>query len=273
MREQNRKKEYMEMESGGKVILYSVIGIISLIVLVLSIVLANGQDAEQIDNNLDVGVDNIISKTGDSDEVEEIENVSSEIGKTVEEQEELESEDNKIEESTENIEEIKESDPIIDDSGKIDEVQENVEQQVQSEEKVEEVLEFVMPLEGDVMEVFSKDTLIYSKTLEEWVTHLGIDIKAPKTTVVSSAEAGVIKSIKNDPRYGLTIVVEHNEMYQTVYSNLLSTEFVVVGESVTKGQPIGTVGNTATFEIAEEPHLHFELLENGLQVDPMLYIK
>lgn len=102
---------------------------------------------------------------------------------------------------------------------------------------------------------------------------MGIDIKAEKTTVVKSAEAGTVKSIKNDPRYGLTIVIEHANGYQTVYANLLTSEFVVEGEKVEKGQSIGTVGNTAVFETADEPHLHFEILKDSIQVDPSIYIK
>lgn len=132
---------------------------------------------------------------------------------------------------------------------------------------------FQMPVEGEIIKKFAKTSLVYSNTLGEWVTHNGIDIKADKTTVVKAAEEGTVKSIKNDPRYGLTIVIEHTNDYTTVYSNLLSAEFVVVGEKVEKGQTIGTVGNTATFEIADEPHLHFEILHNSENLDPELYFK
>ena len=141
-----------------------------------------------------------------------------------------------------------------------------------SKEEVKE-LSFEMPVEGEIAKPYARDNLVYSNTLEEWTTHLGIDIKADKTTVVKASEAGTIKSIKNDPRYGLTIVIEHNEEYQTVYSNLLSSEFVVEGEKVEKGQSIGTVGNTASFEIADEPHLHFEILKNSIEEDPSIYLK
>ena len=134
-------------------------------------------------------------------------------------------------------------------------------------------ISFSKPVEGEIVKEFAQDNLIYSNTLEEWTTHTGIDIKAEKTTVVKSAEAGVVKSIKNDPRFGLTIVVEHDSVYQTVYSNLLTSEFVVEGETVEKGQALGTVGNSAVFEIADEPHLHFEILKNSIQVDPSIYIK
>ena len=67
---------------------------------------------------------------------------------------------------------------------------------------------------------------MYSETLQEWVVHNGIDIKADKTTVVKAAAAGKVSSIKNDPRYGLTITIEHSNGFKTVYANLLTAEFV-----------------------------------------------
>ncbi len=134
-------------------------------------------------------------------------------------------------------------------------------------------ISFAKPVEGDIIREFAKDNLVYSETLQEWVTHLGIDIKANKTTVVKASADGTVKSIKNDPRYGLTIIIDHDDGYQTIYSNLLTTEFVVEGEKVKQGQSIGTVGNTAVFEISDESHLHFEILKDSEQLDPNIYIK
>lgn len=144
-----------------------------------------------------------------------------------------------------------------------------------TEQKVEtkKELKFKMPVEGEITKEFSKDTLVYSETLKEWITHLGIDIKAEKTSVVKASEEGTVKSIKNDPRYGLTVVVEHEDGYKTVYANLLTAEFVSEGEEIKQGQTIGTVGNTAVFEIADESHLHFEILKDGEYVDPNIYIQ
>lgn len=139
--------------------------------------------------------------------------------------------------------------------------------------KTEKEPEFVMPVAGDIMKEFADNKLVYSSTLDVWTTHNGIDIAADKTTVVKASAEGKIQSIKNDPRYGITIIIEHSSGYKTVYSNLLSTEFVVEGEQVEQGQSIGTVGNSATFEVADEPHLHFEILKNNEQVDPELYLK
>lgn len=132
---------------------------------------------------------------------------------------------------------------------------------------------FKSPVEGEIIREFAKDKLVYSNTLEEWVTHTGIDIKAEKTTVVKAAASGTVKSIKNDPRYGLTVVIEHDNGFTSVYSNLLTAEFVVKGEKVEQGQSIGTVGNTATFEISDEAHLHFEITKDGQNLDPELYLK
>ena len=140
-----------------------------------------------------------------------------------------------------------------------------------TEEKKE--VTFVKPTDGEIICEFAKDNLIYSETLKEWVTHTAIDIKADKTSVIKASADGIVKSIVNDPRYGLTVVIEHDDGYETVYSNLLTAEFVVEGEEVTQGQTIGTAGNTASFESAMEAHLHFELLKDGEYLDPSIYLK
>lgn len=136
-----------------------------------------------------------------------------------------------------------------------------------------EDLKLCMPVDGEIIKEFAKDNLVYSETLKEWVTHTGIDIKADKTSIVKAAAKGKVASIKNDPRYGLTVIINHDNGFQTIYANLLTAEFVVEGEELEEGQTIGTVGNTATFEIADDFHLHFEVLKNNEYVDPTLYMK
>lgn len=144
------------------------------------------------------------------------------------------------------------------------------------EEKKTEVkkeISFAKPVEGEISKAYAKENLIYSETLQEWTTHFGIDIKADNATIVKATAEGKVKSIKNDPRYGLSVIIEHQDGYETLYANLLTSEFVQVGEEVKQGQSIGTVGNTATFEIADTSHLHFELSQNGEKLDPNQYLK
>lgn len=202
---------------------------------------------------------------------------SSQIGKTVEE---LESE---IQETSAENEDAKETSvpevPAEANNNTVkEEKKENVankQEEKKEEEKKEEPKkdpEFELPVEGEKMQEFATDRLVYSETLKEWVVHTGVDIKAEKTTVVKASEAGKVTAIKNDPRYGITVIIEHANGFETRYANLLTAEFVAVGEEVTKGQTIGTVGNTATFEILDESHLHFEILKNGEYQDPALYV-
>lgn len=143
----------------------------------------------------------------------------------------------------------------------------------QNNENTTSETQFIFPVEGEVIKEFAKDNLIYSETLEEWITHTGIDIKAERTTVVKATADGTVKTIKNDPRYGLTVTIEHNDGYTSIYSSLLSAEFVKEGEKVSQGQTIGTVGNSSVFEVAEDNHLHFELLKDGSNINPEIYLK
>lgn len=138
--------------------------------------------------------------------------------------------------------------------------------------KIEKDPEFVKPIEGEITKEYAKDSLIYSETLKEWTTHFGIDIKAERATVVKSAADGTVKYIKNDPRFGLTIIIEHSNGFETRYCNLLTTEFVSEGEEVKAGQTIGTVGESSIYEIVDESHLHFEILKNSENVNPSEYI-
>ena len=207
------------------------------------------------------------------------EETSSSFGKTVEELKDSKNETEKIAVNTSQMNESKETKNnsnakvVKDSNNKKNTAKEDaVITNARSTEKIPDP-EFKMPVTGEIIKEFANNKLVYSNTLDVWATHNGIDIKADKTTVVKSSADGKVASIKNDPRYGLTVIVEHVNGYKTVYANLLSTEFVTEGENVKQGQSLGTVGNTASFEISDEPHLHFELLKNNEQQDPELYLK
>lgn len=212
---------------------------------------------------------------------QETENAASEIGKTVEEQEnstqtDTPNEESLAEETTETNAEPSKEIQTPERTETPDETNTSSTTNAPVEETPTETkreVTFVKPTEGEIICEYAKDNLIYSETLKEWVTHTAIDIKADKTSVIKSAADGVIKSIVNDPRYGLTVVISHDEGYETVYSNLLTAEFVVEGEEVKQGQTIGTAGNTASFESSMPCHLHFELLKDGEYLDPTIYLK
>lgn len=132
-------------------------------------------------------------------------------------------------------------------------------------------LHFMVPVEGEIAKDFSDSSLVYSETLEEWTVHLGVDIKSERGSAVVASESGQVESIKNDPRYGTTVTIVHANGFKTIYSNLLSADFVTEGQDIEKGQTIGSVGDNAAFEIADEPHLHFEMKKDGETVNPSNY--
>lgn len=134
--------------------------------------------------------------------------------------------------------------------------------------------EFIRPIEGETAKIFSMDSLIYSETLQEWVTHRGIDIKAEKGTEVKAIMDGTIKSIKTDPRYGISIIIKHSKGFESVYACLLNeAQGLKEGDTIEQGQVIGNVGNSGIFESAEGMHLHFEMTKDGDYVNPDIYVK
>jgi len=130
-----------------------------------------------------------------------------------------------------------------------------------------------MPTVGKVITAFAMDTLVYSQTLEQWNTHNGIDIAADLGTAVKAAMKGTVAEvIPNDPRLGVVVILDHGDGIQTLYGNLQSDKLAKKGDTVEKGQVIGAVGKTAPFEIEDPPHLHFEVIKDGKNIDPQQYL-
>ena len=262
-----------------KKVLY--ISAILLAVAIVAFVIASFTYARKTDNNnvgkFDTDIIGELSATDDSESkmYVKVEDLNDEK-KEIKEEKKVAVNTSDVEEKVQKQKEEKqETKPVVKQEVKKENIEETKKETVTTNTKPEVLPDpkFVKPVEGEIIKKFAKENLVYSNTLGEWTTHNGIDIKADKTTVIKAAEAGTVKYIKNDPRYGLTIVIEHNNGYKTIYSNLLSTEFVVENEKVQKGQAIGTVGTTSTFEILDDPHLHFEIMKNSEYLDPELYLK
>lgn len=145
-------------------------------------------------------------------------------------------------------------------------------EQTDGEAEKEEPFEFAAPLNGKIMVPFSGDSLIFSETMQDFRKHGGVDIKSAILEKVRAAEAGVIKEVKTDRSLGITVVIDHENGFESVYANLSTAEMVRAGDRVEKGVIISGVGDTAPTETGEEAHLHFELLKDGKAVNPEDYI-
>jgi len=131
-------------------------------------------------------------------------------------------------------------------------------------------LKFIMPVNSNEFGMkFSDGQLIYSKTLNEWRTHNGIDILEKVGTPVFAIEDGTIKEIISTPDEGIKIIIEHRDGYKSVYSNLSTTKMVELNDEIKKGEVISGIGKTAAFEYQEPDHLHFEMYKDGLLINPL----
>ncbi len=133
---------------------------------------------------------------------------------------------------------------------------------------------FAMPIDGEIVSLHDTETPVFSTTLGEWRVHTGVDISAESGADVYASASGVVSAIFNDARYGYTVEIQHDNDLKTRYSNLSKDEsnILKVGDEVKKGDKIGTVGDTSLFELADEPHLHFEMVYQGKKVNPLDYI-
>ena len=140
-------------------------------------------------------------------------------------------------------------------------------------EKKPEKLTMVSPVVGEVTKFHSIDTPVFSNTLNEWRVHTGLDITADEGDGVYAAAAGEVTKVFSDPFLGKTVEITHDGGIVSVYSNLSSSDIQVsVGDTVKSGAKIGTVGDTSLIELADEPHIHFEVKVNGVSVNPLDYI-
>ena len=98
--------------------------------------------------------------------------------------------------------------------------------------------------------------------------HPGLDMPAPRGTLVRAAKDGRVISSGYMGGYGREIVIEHRNNYHTRYAHN-SANFVKVGDFVRKGQAISLVGSSGR---STGSHLHFEIRLNGIPLDPLDFL-
>lgn len=124
------------------------------------------------------------------------------------------------------------------------------------------------PVSGEVIMDYAMDCLCYNPTTRDWRTHNGMDFAADAGTDVCAAADGTVYTIYTDETMGTTVVIRHSDGYVTTYSSLSQDVPVTVGQEVTLGQIIGSVGTTALIESSMGDHVHFSVSCGGNPVDP-----
>lgn len=99
-------------------------------------------------------------------------------------------------------------------------------------------------------------------------SHTGIDVASPVGTDIKAADKGEVIFAGWKSGYGKLVIVKHEDGIETYYAHCDELK-VKVGESVSKGQLLATVGKTGQ---VTGPNLHFEVRKNGKALDPLKYV-
>jgi murein DD-endopeptidase MepM/ murein hydrolase activator NlpD len=99
--------------------------------------------------------------------------------------------------------------------------------------------------------------------------HPGIDIAVSVGSLVRAAGGAIVRQAGEDPEYGLFVLLEHPDEYQTMYGHL-SRILVTADATVAPGEVIGLSGNSGR---STAPHLHFEIRQRGLSLDPKTMVE
>lgn len=117
----------------------------------------------------------------------------------------------------------------------------------------------ISPVEGWITRTFSPDSIN---------GHQGIDFAASRGTPIRATAPGVVEEINIDKYLGLIITIKHEHGYSTRYGHC-SQVLISKHEKVNRGQTVALVGNTGR---STAPHLHYEVLKNGKNVDPARFL-
>ncbi len=100
-------------------------------------------------------------------------------------------------------------------------------------------------------------------------THGGTDIAAPLGTPILAAADGIVVTATWHNSYGYYVKIKHDDTYSTLYAHC-SVLYVTAGQEVKQGQIIADCGSTG---YSTGPHLHFEVIQNGVRVDALNFYK
>lgn len=99
--------------------------------------------------------------------------------------------------------------------------------------------------------------------------HKGVDVgRVGYTTTIHAAKAGTVIVAQRSSSYGNYVVITHGGGNTTLYAHMSSLG-TSVGAYVNQGDPIGITGSTGN---STGPHLHFEISENGVRINPLNYL-
>lgn len=127
----------------------------------------------------------------------------------------------------------------------------------------------IWPLKGGIGHISMEFGQAIHPILGQWYIHKGLDISTYRTgdPIVATANGQVV-TVAMDPAFGHNIVIKHKHGYYTRYAHM-NTVYAKIGQYVSQGDVIGTVGNTG---LSTGAHLHYEVHIGSNVVDPAKFI-
>ncbi len=128
------------------------------------------------------------------------------------------------------------------------------------------------PVSGNVIRKYSMDSLVHYATLAQWKVSPAMLISAEEGEEVSSSADGIVTGIEESEETGLTVVTSIGDGYNLVYAHLEDLT-IEEGDSIEKGQIIGSVSKPTRFNSVEGPSLYFQLTRGEDTLDPMMCLE
>ena len=112
-------------------------------------------------------------------------------------------------------------------------------------------------------------TMAYSKTLDVWEIHKGLDVAAEDGAEIKSILDGTVESVYSDDKYGTSIKLSYADGLTVIYSGIKENVSLQKGDTVKEGDCIGYVGNTTNVENEDGTHVHIEAYKNDKAINPL----
>lgn len=128
------------------------------------------------------------------------------------------------------------------------------------------------PVNGDVVLKYSMDSTIYFESLNVYKCNPAISIAANVGDSVAVVADGIVQSVVDSEETKTTVTVGLGDGYEATYG-LLDGVNVKSGDSVYKGQHLGTVAEPSAYYVKEGANLYFKLTKDGIPVNPMDYFE
>ena len=124
----------------------------------------------------------------------------------------------------------------------------------------------------EVLREYSADMPSYSKTLDVWEIHKGLDIAAKDGDKIRSILDGTVKSVYSDERYGTSIELSYADNITVIYSGIKENVSLEKGDTVKEGEVIGYIGQPTKYYSKEGSNLYFAMKKDGEPIDPIAYL-